>query len=75
MGDRSGMSISADGHSDETLNRDPLVLLLWQQYEYPFGINIVQFSFFFQMRCQVVPGAQRATRLSPSAVSLEPWSY
>ena len=50
MGDRSGMSISADSPSDETLNRGPLALLLWRQYEYPFGINIVQFlifSFFF----------------------------
>ena len=46
MGDRSGMSISADSPSDETLNRGPLVLLLRWQYEFPFGINIVQFSFF-----------------------------
>ena len=37
MGDRCGMSISADSPSDETLN---------QQYEFPFGINIVQFSIF-----------------------------
>ena len=43
MGDRSGMSISTDSPSDETLNRGPLAL----QYEFPFGINIVQFSFFF----------------------------
>ena len=51
MGDRSGMSISADSPLDETLNRGPLALLLWRQYEFPFGINTVQFSifhFFFQ---------------------------
>ena len=30
--------------SDETLNQGPLALLL--QYEFPFGINIVQFSIF-----------------------------
>ena len=44
MGDRSGMSISADSPLDETLNRGPLALLLWRQYEFPFWINIVQFS-------------------------------
>ena len=48
MGDRSGMSISADSPSDETLNRGPLALLLRRQYEFPFGINTVQFSLFFQ---------------------------
>ena len=35
---------------DETLNRGPLALLLQRQYEFPFGINIVQFAnfiFFF----------------------------
>ena len=47
IGDRSGMSISADSPLDETLNRGPLALLLRQQYEFPFGINIVQFSFSF----------------------------
>ena len=41
------MSISADSPSDETLNRGPLALLLRRQYEFPFGINIVQFSIFF----------------------------
>ena len=46
MGDRSGMSISVDSHSDETLNRGPLALLLRQQYEFPFWIKIVQFSIF-----------------------------
>ena len=49
MGDRCGMSISADSPLDETLNRGPLALLLRRQYEFPFGINIVQFSFFFSM--------------------------
>ena len=34
--------------SDETLNRGPLALLLRRQYEFPFGINIVQFSIFIQ---------------------------
>ena len=43
------MSISADSPSDETLNRGPLALLLRREYEFPFGINIVQFSFFFSM--------------------------
>ena len=47
MGDRSGMSISADSPSDETLNRGPLALLLRRQYEFPFGIYIVQFSIFY----------------------------
>ena len=47
MGDRSGMSISADSPSDETLTRYPLVLLLRRQYEFPFWINKVQFSFLF----------------------------
>ena len=51
MGDRSGMSISADSPSDETLNRGPRVLLLGRQYEFPFGINIVPFSFFFVRTC------------------------
>ena len=41
------MSISADSPLDETLNRDPLALLLRRQYEFPFGINIVQFLIFF----------------------------
>ena len=50
MGDHSGVSISADSPSDETLNRGPLALLLRQQYEFPFGINIVQFSNFFPTR-------------------------
>ena len=31
--------------SDETLNWGPLALLLQRQYEFSFGINIVQFSF------------------------------
>ena len=42
-----GMPISVDSPSDETLKRGSLVLLLRRQYEFPFGINIVQFSIFF----------------------------
>ena len=49
MGDRCGMSISADSPLDETLNLGPLALLLRRQYEFPFGINTVQFSIFFSM--------------------------
>ena len=45
MGDRSGMSISTDSPLDETLNRGPLVLLLLRQYEFSFGISLVQFFF------------------------------
>ena len=48
IGDRCSMSVSADSPSDETLNRGPLALLLRRQYEFPFGIILVQFSFFFQ---------------------------
>ena len=44
MGDRSNVSNSADSSSDETLNQGPMALLLWRQYEFPSGINIVQFS-------------------------------
>ena len=57
MGDRCGMSISADSSSDETLNRGPLALLLRRQYEFPSGNNIVQFSifFFFTHQSKVVP--------------------
>ena len=40
------MSISADSPSDEIINRGLLALLLRRQYEFTFGINIVQFSFF-----------------------------
>ena len=43
MGDRIVVSISADSPSDETLNRGPLALLLRRQYEFPFGVDIVQF--------------------------------
>ena len=49
MGYRSGMLISADSPLDDTLNRGPLALLLRQQYEFPLGINIVQFSFSFSL--------------------------
>ena len=47
MGDRICMSIFVDSPFDETLHRGPLVLLLQRQYEFPFGINLVQFSSFF----------------------------
>ena len=47
IGDRRGMLISADSPWDETLNQGPLLLLLRQQYEFPFGINIVHFFFIF----------------------------
>ena len=43
---RISMSISVDSHLDETLNRGPYALLLRRQYEFPFKITIVQFSFF-----------------------------
>ena len=46
MGYHSGMSISADSPSDETLNRGPLALLLRRQYQFSFRINIMQFSIF-----------------------------
>ena len=46
MGDCISMSISVDSPSDETLYRGPLGLLLRRQYEFSFGINIVQFSVF-----------------------------
>ena len=56
MGDRISMSISVDSPSDETLNRGPVALLLQRQYEFPFGINIVQFSFsFFFMYVCLLP--------------------
>ena len=41
------MSISVDSSSDETSNQGLLALLLRRQYELPFGIDIVQFLFFF----------------------------
>ena len=44
MGHCFSMSIFVDSPSDETLNRGPLVPLLRRQYEFPYGINIVQFS-------------------------------
>ena len=46
MDDRINMSISVDSRLDETVNRGTLALLLRWQYEYPFGINRVHFSFF-----------------------------
>ena len=53
MGDRCSMSISADSPWDETLNQGPLALLLRRQYEFPFGISIVQFSFLFHFHLSV----------------------
>ena len=41
------MACSAVVPMDETLNRGPLALLLRRQFEFPSGINIVQFSFSF----------------------------
>ena len=46
MGDHISMSISVHYPSDETLNQGRLALLLQRQYEFPFRINIVQFSIF-----------------------------
>ena len=40
-------TISGNNPSNETLKPRSLVLHLWQQYEFPFGIIIEQFSFFF----------------------------
>ena len=56
MGDRSGMSISADSASDETLNRGPLALLLRRQYEFPFDAYsaIFIFVFIFILCCTMV---------------------
>ena len=34
----------------ETLNQGPLAVLLLRQYEFPLGINIVQFFNFFQFQ-------------------------
>ena len=53
MGDRSIMSISADSPSDEILNRGHLTLLLRQQYEFPFGINIVKISITIPRKTNV----------------------
>ena len=41
MGDRISMSIYVDRPSNETLNQGPLVLLLRRQYEFPFGIDLL----------------------------------
>ena len=46
MGDRISLSFFVDSPLDETLNRGLLALLLRRQYEFPFGINIVQFLIF-----------------------------
>ena len=64
MGDRSGMPISADSPSDETLNQGPLALILHRQYEFPFGINIVQiliFKFMFLLIMGVEATYQKQT--------------
>ena len=45
MSERICKSISGDSLSNETLNQSPLALLLQRQFEFPFGINIVQFPF------------------------------
>ena len=68
------MSISADSPSDETLNRGPLALLLRRQYEFPFGINAVQFSIFnFTPYCIV--GMNVSTEIvPPSDFSIEDWT-
>ena len=47
IGERLNMSISVDSPSNETLDRGPLALPLQGQYEFPFGINVVEFSSFF----------------------------
>ena len=47
MGYHFSKSISVDSPLNDTLNRGPLVQLLRRQYEFPFGINIVQFSFLY----------------------------
>ena len=53
MGDGISMSISIDNPSNETLNPGPLALLLQQQYEFPFGINIIIIMSFFSIFCLV----------------------
>ena len=45
----AGSNPGLEDPSDETLNRGPLALLLRRQYEFPFGINKVQFSFSFSL--------------------------
>ena len=81
--DRSGMSISADSPSDETLNRGPFALLLRRQYEFPFGIDIVQFSFFFSffplsfainrlLLLQWKSDTSKATEIINSALKVDP---
>ena len=60
---------SADSPSDETLNRGPLAQLLGQQYEFPFGINIVQFSFFFFFNFQFFDSLKHTPLLFPKQCS------
>ena len=45
-GDRISIQFFADSPLGETLNQGPLALLLQRQYEFPFGIDIVQLIFF-----------------------------
>ena len=54
MVDRISMSNSVDSPSDETLNRGPLLLLLRRQYEFPFGIIIVQFSIHDEINIFII---------------------
>ena len=49
MGDRISMSISVDKSLNETLNRGSQALLLRRQYEFPFWINVVSFSYSFSV--------------------------
>ena len=52
MDDRISMSISGDSPSDETLKF--LALLLLRQYEFPLGVNIVEFSLPLHKFCDGV---------------------
>ena len=47
MGDRIRLSISVDSPSDETDNRGLWRISMRRQYEFPFGINIMQFTIKF----------------------------
>ena len=57
--------VSSEGLLAEIdINRGPLALLLRRQYEFPFGINIMQFSFFFQFFNWVATVAQSVELLT-----------
>ena len=60
MDERISMSISGDSPSNGTLNRGPLDLLLWRQYEFLLGINIMQFSIFQFSIMHSYPGIELA---------------